>query len=206
MKSDTVFIFKDSVKGFSQSIFFEENKNSKYYDAITSFEFDLNDTESYKNSLEFLNDKKIKLKKQKTILPYTKWINLKQYKGEFYAYHPCDFYSFYKISISDTTYIDWTGEGPIANKIMFQKKVNDSTFEMKTYGVNALEKKITIRIIDKERGIAVFEEIENVEFKNTYFMIMADKIKMVPFIVNNCDIYKQRELNSIIRIKPKRNN
>jgi hypothetical protein len=194
LKSDTVFIFKDSVKGYSQSIFLEKNKNSKFYNAITSFEFDLQDKKSYALSINFLRERKLKLKKQKPILPSTKWIVLKQYKGKFYAYHPCDFYTFYKVSINDTTYIDWTGEGPIANKILSQKKINDSTFELKTYGVNALEKKIKIRLINKELGIAVFEEIENVVFSNTYLMIMADKIKMIPFIVNNCGSYKQKEL------------
>ena len=194
IKADTIFIQKDSIKGFSQSIFKELNKNSKFYENITSFKFGAFDKESYDNSLDYLKTNKLQLQKQKTILPSTKWITLKQYKGQFYAYYPCDFYSYYQVSVNDTTLIDWTGEGPIANKIVSQKKINNRTFELKLYGIFDKDRTITINIIDNAKGIAVFTEItENI--KTNYLMIMADKIRSVPFIVNNCETEKQLELN-----------
>ena len=185
-KSDTIYIQKDSLRGFSQSIFIETNKNSKFYDDITSFEFGEFETESYNNSLDYLKLHHIKLKKEKTILPSIKWIPLEQYKGQLYVYHPCDFNSYYKVSINDTTYIDWTGEGPIANKIVYQRKINDNIFEIKTTGIENKNRVITIRIIDKEKGIAIFG--------NRQVMIMSNKIKSVPFIVHNCEQQKEVEL------------
>ena len=193
-KSDTIFISKDRLKGVSQSIFFEANKNSKYYENITSFKFGLLDKESYDNSLDYLKKNKIKLKKQKTILPSNKWVTLKKYNGQFYAYRPCDFYSYFQVSINDTTYIDWTGEGPIANKIKNQRKLNDTTFEIKVSGIYEQDRTITINIIDKTKGIAVFTETTVQNGKNHFLMIMADKIKTVPLIVNNCETSKQSEL------------
>jgi hypothetical protein len=193
-KLDTIFIRKDSLKGVSQSIFFETNKNSKFYENITSFKFGMFDKESYDESLDYLKKNKIKLKKQKTISLSKKWITLKLYSGQFYAYYPCDFYSFYQVSVNDSTYIDWTGEGPIANKIISQKKLNDTTFEIKVTGILEQDRTITINIIDKTRGIAVFTEETVQNGKNQFLMIMADKIKTVPFIVNNCETSKQSEL------------
>ncbi len=193
-KLDTVFILKDSLKGVSQSIFFETNKNSKFYENITSFEFGMFDKESYGNSLDYLKKNKIKLKKQKAIIPSNKWVTLKRYNGQFCIYYPCDFYSYFQVSINDTTYIDWTGEGAVASKIKSQSKLNDTSFEIKVTGIYEQDRTITINIIDKTRGIAVFTETTVQNGKNHFLMIMADKIKAVPFIVNNCETSKQSEL------------
>jgi hypothetical protein len=195
LKPGTVFIRKDSLKGVSQSIFIETNKNSKYYENITSFKFGEFDKESFDNSLDYLKKNQIKLKKQKTILPSNKWVTLKQYNGQFYAYHPCDFFTYYKVSINDTTYIDWTGEGPVANKIESERKLSETTFEIKVTGIYEQDRTITINLIDKAKGIAVFTEKTAQNEKKHFLMIMADKIKSVPFIVNNCETSKQRELN-----------
>jgi hypothetical protein len=193
-KLDTIFIRKDSLKGVSQSIFIETNKNSKFYENITSFKFGMFDKESYDNSLDYLKKNKIKLKNQKTVISSKRWVTLKKYNGQFYAYYPCDFYSYFKVSINDTTYIDWTGEGPVANKIKSQRKINDTTFEIKVTGIYEQDRTITIHIIDKTKGIAVFTETTAQNGKNHFLMIMADKIKTVPFIVNNCETSKQSEL------------
>lgn len=192
--SDIVYIRKDSINGFSQSIFIETNKNSKYYNGITSFTFGALAKESYDNSLEYLKTNKIKLKKQKTVLPAINWITLKQYKGQFYAYYPCDFYTYYQASINDTTFIDWTGEGPVANQIVSQKKINKRVYELKLKGIYDKDRIITINIIDETKGIAVFTAT-TLNGKTNYLMIMANKIKTVPFIVNNCETQKQLELH-----------
>lgn len=64
-----------------------------YYKNLTSFEFDEFDKESYQCSIDYLKKNKINLTKQENILPANKWIIIQQYKNEFYAYYPCDFYT-----------------------------------------------------------------------------------------------------------------
>ncbi|MBS1760138.1 MAG: hypothetical protein JST23_08460 [Bacteroidetes bacterium] len=124
-QADTIFIQKDSLLGTAQSIFFDNNRNSKFYDNINDWNFLTFDNRSYQNSIDFLKENKLILTKKTPIIPQTKWVTLKQYKGIFFVYHPCDFFSQYKISINDTTFIDWTGEGPEANKIVAQKKIDN---------------------------------------------------------------------------------
>jgi hypothetical protein len=193
IQKDTTYIWKDNLQGFKQSIFYETNLNSEYYKGITDFSFGQFDKESYDNSLDYLRKENLFLKNSKPILTETRWITLKQYKGQFYAYYPCDFYTYFKVSISDTTYIDWTGEGPVANKIAKQKKFNDTTFIITTLGIYDINRQVTIHLIDKSKGIAIFEEQtkDGISFN---LMISADKIKSVPFIVNNCKTRKQLEL------------
>lgn len=195
INKDTVFIHKDSLLGIAQSIYFECNKNSNFYNNITNFSFSDFDNESYNNSIDYLKENKLPLTKRQPIISWTKWVTLKQYKGKLCVYKPCDFISHHRISFNDSTIIDWTGEGPIANKIIAQKKINNKTYEFKLTGIYNKERKLLIHIINKEKGIAIFEEITNGTHKNYYLMIVANKIKSVPLIVNNCATQKQFELN-----------
>jgi len=191
---DTLFIKKDNLLVSKQSIYFETNKDSKHYKNLTSFEFDEFDKESYEWSLDYLKDNNIHLTKQKNILPSNKWIAIRQYNNEFYAYYPCDFYTFFQVSITDSAYVEMTGEGPVANKILNQRKINNSTFEIKTTGIYEQNRTIKIYFINPEKGIAVFEENRNDGSLYRYLMIESDKIKTIPLIVNHCEIHKQPEL------------
>jgi len=192
--ADTLFIEKDNLLGSKQSIYFETNKNSKHYKNLISFEFDEFDKESYQWSLDYLKDNNIHLTTQKNILPSNKWIIIQQYNNEFYAYYPCDFYTFFQVSITESTYVEMTGEGPVANKILSQRKINNSTFEIKTTRMYEQNRTIKIYLINPEKGIAVFEENSNDGSQYRYLMIEADKIKTIPLIVNHCEIHKQQEL------------
>ncbi len=191
---DTVFIQRDSLLGTAQSIYFDSNINSKFYDRINDWEFGKYDTASYKYSIDYLKENNLILAKRKPIIPLTKWVILKQYKGKFYVYHPCDFLFHYKASFNDTTYMDWTGEGPVASKIVKQKKINGNTYKFVLTGINNKDRILKIHIIDSNKGIAVFETKNKGDVKRAYFMIAADKIKSVPIIVHNCEIQLELEL------------
>lgn len=121
-------------------------------------------------------------------------MTLKQHNDEFYVYHPCDFIFHFKQSVNDTTFIDWTGEGPVANKIIEQRKIDNKTYEFILTGIYDNERKVIVHIIDFKKGIAIFEQITNKSEKTFYLMIAAETIKSVPIIVNQCQKYKQKEL------------
>jgi hypothetical protein len=145
--------------------------------------------------MDFLKERKLTLTKKTPVIPQKKWVTLKQYKGTFYAFHPCDFLFHYRISVNDTTFIDWTGEGPEASKIVSQKKIDEKTYEFQITGIAKKDRKIIIHIIDSKNGIAVFEETNDEADKSYYYLMVAsDKIKNVPIIVNNCETEKQWEL------------
>ena len=190
---DTTFLFKKTVDGELQTIFIDNNKDSKAYNKICRFTFQHFDNESYKYSTDYLRENKLTLSKVKPVIPWSNWVTLKQYKNKFYAYHPCDFLFHFRQSVNDTTFIDWTGEGPEASKIIEQKKIDDKTYEFKLTGISAQDRKIAIHIIDTKKGIAVFEQTTNGTDKRYYLMIAADKIKSVPIIVNHCPTQKQTE-------------
>jgi hypothetical protein len=192
---DTLFIHKDSIYGTSQSIYIAKNKSSQLYNRLLDLNFGEFDSESYSMSLSYLKEKNLILHKSTPVISETQWIPLVQYNKKLFVYYPCDFYSFYKISINDSTFIDWTGEGPIANQIFFQKKLNKKTYEFELISICGPTRKLTIHMIDQKKGIAIFETIYSNNEHYFSLMIAASKINQVPLIVNQCDFQKQGELD-----------
>ncbi len=193
-EGDTIFLSKSTEKGTAQSVFIDTNRNSKFY-PTTSFQFDKRDSLSYFTSIENLKKNKIALAHQTPVIEWTKWLDLKIYKGNYYAYHPCDFNSFHALSINDSTLINWKGEGPEAVKIIAQKKIDSSTYYFNLTGQYHDHVELLIHIIDADRGIAIMEGRDEEGGSGYNLMIAADKIRSVPIIVNNCETEKQAEWN-----------
>jgi len=193
--ADTVFLLKESDDSNYHAIFIDTLKKSEYYTLISDFEFGQFDKDGYDYSLEYLRDKKIKLTKNKISDIAKKWIVLKYYKKQFYNYCPSDFYTHFKVSITDTTFIDYSGEGPSASKINTYKKLNEKTFLFSLTSIEKPKRNLIIHIIDKQNGIAIFEEHNMGKDKQYYLMIDASKFRQLPIIVNYCVTQKQMEFN-----------
>lgn len=166
------------------AVFFDSDSASPFYRNIASFDFHEFDGQSYENSLRFLLERKQGLLKGKPVIPIRNWVVLKKYKGIYCAYYPSDFYTHFRQSINDSTFIDWTGEGPVANKISAQRRIDSTTYEFKLTGVEIPERLLTIRIINPEKGIAIFETHRGNSDPEYRLMIDADKITRVPVLVN----------------------
>lgn len=185
---DTVFLLKENKGGVFHAIFIDSNKQSRYYSEISNFAFDDFDHDSYDNSLRYLKNNGIRLMRQPVKGISKQWVVIKQYKNNFYAYRPSDFMYHYKISITDTSFVDYTGEGPTASKIVSFSKVDDATYKFRLTGLNAKERDLTIYIIDKQKGIALF-----CEANYSYLMIPVQNVRDIPIIVNYCATQKQVE-------------
>jgi hypothetical protein len=184
---DTILFNDDTEYDTKQFIFIENNRNSEKYRAIGTFTFSRFDSIFYNMSIEYLHSNSFSLRQTKISdeLP-RKWIPLNLYKGGYYVYSPCNFLYHYKVIIADTAYVDWSGEGPEANKVREFQKIDDKTFAFKLAGIHRHNRELKIQIVDKSNGIAVFEEVLPDRENIYYLMISADKIRNVPLIVNTC--------------------
>jgi hypothetical protein len=189
--TDTTFLLKEP----NHSIFIDNSKTSKFYDNIADFKFYKYEKDTYARSLQYLKDRDLKLTKTDIKDIPRKWIILKYYKNQFFTYHPSDFYAHFKISISDTALIEHSGEGPIANKIVSFKKINDHTFSLKLSRDDIPKRELAIHIVDKKNGIAIFEMLTDRQKKQYFLMIDARKIRQLPIIVNYCKTQKQAEFD-----------
>lgn len=184
---DTTFILRETVNGAYHAIFIDSNKNSKYYNRIAAFGLNRSDSDLYSASVKYLNEKYPgKFKKVSFELP-RQWVPLHYYKGKYYLYSPNDYMSNYLAGISDTTYIDYTGEGPVANRINSVTQVDSNTYEFSVTAWTQPDRKITIHILDKETGLAVFDDANAVMDNTSHgysVMVPVENIRQFSIIVN----------------------
>lgn len=191
---DTVFIYKDSVFGTSQSIYYDIRTNNISDKDESYFLLYQSDEESYNYSLDYLKESKQNLIKRNPKIPWTSWLQLKQYNGKLYIYKPCDYINSYGITINDSTFIDWGGEGPTGSKILNETRIDFNTYKFKLTGISEENRQLTVHIVDSITGIAVFEEKAGRNKKKFYLMTPTIKRFNFPLIVNNCRYQKQTEL------------
>ena len=138
-------------------IFIDINKKSEFYTYVSDFKIANFDIDSYKRSLKYLYSKKLFPKKLSLKDLSREWVMLETYKGKIYVYSPADFYFHYKVKLTDTLFIDWSGEGPEATYIQNFTKLNSSTYKFILKSQSSSHKELTIKYIDKEKGIALFQ-------------------------------------------------
>lgn len=191
--NDTLFIKKDSI----YSIFIDTSKKSDYYERLADFSMEDYEKDSYEKSLKYLKAKNTGLTKQNLDKVPRKWRDLYQYNGEYYIYYPCDLCSNYRISITDTAFVEYMCDGAIANKIQEYKNLDDSTFHFRTTAYfGSDDRLLTIYLIDSVKGIAVFQTEYLISGYSRYdLMIDVEKIREFPVIVNKCDYTKVLEMN-----------
>jgi hypothetical protein len=187
--SDTTFLLQESKKGIYHAIYIDNNKTSKYYDRISAFDFTKSELDDYKSSLENLKKDNPKISANHTAIEFSKqWCSLHSFKDRFYVYAPSDYISNFKIAFSDTTYIEYFGDGPTGSFIHSFAKTDSNTFQFNLNSFGKSERIIKIHILDEMKGIAVFEENANYSL-----MVRSDRIRMFPVIVNYCKSQKQLE-------------
>lgn len=187
--SDTTFLLQESKKGIYHAIYIDNNKTSKYYDRISTFDFTESELNDYKSSLENLKKDNPKISANHTAIEFSKqWCSLHSFKDRFYVYAPSDYISNFKIAFSDTTYIEYFGDGPTGSFIHSFAKTDSNTFQFNLNSFGKSERIIKIHILDEMKGIAVFEENANYSL-----MVRSDRIRMFPVIVNYCKSQKQLE-------------
>ncbi len=157
-QNDTLFFVRDSSESYYHKVFIDTNKNSEFYSYVADFTFTQFDVDTYKSSLNYLYSKKLFPHKQTYNNFPLEWTMLETYKGETYVYSPADYYNHYKIRLTDSLFIDFSGEGPEATYIEKFKKIDSSTFQFILKSVSYPKRVLTIRYIDKGKGIAVFQD------------------------------------------------
>jgi hypothetical protein len=197
---DTLFIDRPrfNAPNISYHAFFiDTTGNPDLYMDIADFSFGSFDTAEFESSLNYLQRQKLNLSRKEINGLPRNWVKVQMYKGRIYAYVPSDFCSHYKFRITDTACIDFTVEGPCASSINQYRKQDNNTFRFDLSGQYRKKRELIIHIIDAEKGIAVFEDINHdPEWKRHDYFLMAnaDHLRKLPVIVNFMDSSRQEEL------------
>ena len=172
-------------EGKEQTIFIDNINNSEFKNKRADFSFNEFDKQAYQYSLESIKKNNIFLNKFEAKDLPKRWIELFQYKGKFYTYYYCDFCGDYRLEFRKNMLLETTCEGPNIISINLLKKENSKTFTFERITELNDKRKVIIHIIDKEKGIAVFESEINGEVSYK-LMLDVTKINQYPMIVNDC--------------------
>lgn len=199
-QNDTLFFVRELNDSLYHRVFIDTNKKSAFYTYVSDFNISGFDIDTYKRSLNYLYSKKLTPKKLALTNIPREWVRLETYKGQIYVYSPADYYSHYKVKITDSLWIDWTGEGPEATYIQKLTLLASSTYQFTLKSQMYPYREILIRYIDEQKGIALFQIKRynpDVKKQEVYYRLMADvrKMRNIPLLVNTCDTQKQDELD-----------
>lgn len=198
--NDTLFFLREKSPEYFHQIFVDTNPSSSYYNWVASFVFNEFDQDTYQRSLDYLTTKRLRLNKHVYADLPLAWTQLQTYKGKLYVNLPADFYFHYKVKITDSVLMDWGGEGPEAQYIHCFRKLDAFTYVLVLRSASYTKRELTIRIIDQEKGIAIFRDKRTAAWaknESTYYYPMVDirKMRQTPLLVNTCDYQKQPELD-----------
>jgi hypothetical protein len=199
--NDTLFFLREHRPEGVHQIFVDTNPSSRWYTHVADFSFKEFDQDPYKSSLDYLKAKRLRLSKHAYADLPLAWTQLKTYKGKLYVNTPDDFYSHYKMKLTDSVLMDWGGEGPEAQYIHSFRKLDASTYQFVLSSESCTKRELTIRIVDKAKGIAIFRDNRTFAWEKKarpteyYPMVDIRKMRLTPLLVNYCDYQKQGELD-----------
>lgn len=198
-QNDTLFFVRELNDSMYHRVFIDTNKKSAFYTYVSDFNITGFHIDTYKRSLDYLYSRKLHPKKLALPDIPREWVMLETYKGQIYVYSPADYYGHYKVKITDSLWIDWTGEGPEATYVQKITRLTPSIYQFTLRSEMFPRREILIRFIDKEKGIALFKIKQYnpaVKKYEVYYQLMADvqKMRNIPLLVNTCDTQKQNEL------------
>lgn len=122
-----------------------------------------------------------------------KWVPVYIHQKAYYVYVPCDLGYHQPIQITDKELILGGMETAIS-AIIKRQKTSENVFKVEYKSYDGIRKCLKYTVIDKQKGIAVFNY--NGDYR---LMVRAEKIKDYPIIVNKC---KQDKMAEFVFDKP----
>ena len=197
---DTIFLQKklvDTIHNIYSTIYIDSGLTN--FDKNLTFLLFQFDTLDYKE-----NYKEIKIKKhfkQQNIKIPKKWIALNEYKNEYFTYVPGEPGENYSVQLTDSCRILYGIENAIGSA--YTKIIKNTSKEFVFTCKDYLDGKdsIVIKIVDKEKGLAVFSDyypgVGGVLRVSRRLLIDADKASAFRSIVHNC-YEKENEFDGFV--------
>lgn len=188
-KNDTIFLLKKE----GQRVYITPSHNSEAYKRLADFKFENCDSLSFSQSLYELKQKGLKLTKNTINSLPKQWVAIYQYKSKYYAYQPSEPMYHYKLSYTDSCFID-VNDCSFAQKIVKYIHINKNTHSFEITQSQGGNKKVIFHIFNRKSNIAVVEQIFANGRRRHFLMIDATHIQDVPLIINET-VDKEDEFN-----------
>ena len=187
-KNDTDFISRKFYKHSYQKVFIEKNRNSKEYKSLLEIKMDDDDGSLYVNNLAGLTHIYHNFKSFINEDFPKNWLPLNNYKNRLYIYFPSERGESGRISLTDSTLIKWSIEGPSPQAILMVKQLNKVTWKITSkYFYNGWKaKRVIVHIIDEKSKMAVWEYLGEKGINQYNLCIPFEHAKEFDMVVTSC--------------------
>lgn len=184
-KADTNFILREFTQGSYHAVFIEKDTASPYYDRLTDFSWNEFDSASYESSLKWIfKDQSLKMTHHIVVAIKRNWCQLYEYNGLYYLYAPSDWGNVGRVSINDSTFIQYNMDGPFASLITTCWGRAPKSLDIDLAGATTTLDYVRVHNINLVAGIVLFEYHSKAAGSRFELMVSAEKAKYYPIIVN----------------------
>lgn len=165
-------------------VYIDTNRSSKYYNWLTSFEFDEYDIQTLQayglNHVSCADD----LKNNKMSGLPKNWLPVYSFNGEYYLYKPSDFGNAGKRIISEDYFIYWYMDGPMPNEIIAAKSKQNNRNVLILKDLEDYPLELYIHCVDEQKQLYVFEYPQGHDSSEFYLFTPAENAKSFDLVVN----------------------
>lgn len=184
-KPDTNFIVREFDRGSYHAVFIEKDTASAYYDHLRDFSWNKFDSASYENSLKWIfKDQLLKMTHHPHVIIRGNWSQLFEYHGSYYLYAPSDWGNLCRVSINDSTFIQYNMDGPYASLITGCWGRAPKSLDLDLAGATTVLDYVRVHNINHIAGTALFEYHSRNGTSRFEFMVSDDRANYFPVVVN----------------------
>lgn len=178
--NDTFFLLRTEFsKSNNYEHFYRTHQDELYKELVPKInykDFSLSNN-PFPNEMWEIENQKVDIKNMPTL-----WTELIYY-DEYYVNYPSDFCGLDQMIVTDSCLIVKTCEGPLPIKIREVKRPQNNQFRLEL-GFDGLgERSMLVTIIDSIRGIAIWEDSENMP----KLMVDVSKVRNLPIVKADCN-------------------
>lgn len=183
---DTIFLSRefasDGEKERYRVVFIDTSRRSANYRLLSGISLDKEQLAAFKQSISKLKRHGPLQRKRLTGLPL-RWVPLYMYKNKYYLYKPSDTRKYLRAWFTDSVFVENRGAAVLGSRIVSVAKEKPGSTRVLLRNENNEEGALVIHMIDRQRGIAVFENIGSREGSQYVLMVDVRRLQRFPVIV-----------------------
>lgn len=193
--NDTIFLHRKVTDYFYHAIYIEKDRTGRFYERLTSFEFNERNEQGYLEMLNMMADVPRVSTRPSTLGLPKNWLPLYKYKNGYYLYTPSDWGNAGRRILNDSVFVYWYMDGPDPRPLLDVKRLSDHRYSVRF--IDPYDRteptELTIHFVDPKTKMAVFEFSHESDQYRYQLFVPADSAHHFDMIVNYCEDQKQLE-------------
>jgi hypothetical protein len=175
---DTIFLRKPNAEG--HSVYVDKDRDSPYFEVLKNLDYTKADKDYVRSMKALQKYKKVAGRKVDLATLPRNWVQLHLYKGKYYVYSPSNRTQL-RVSLNDSTLITKGMERRV-DLLNDAQQTSKFVYEIAATDYKGQSDSFRIHLINKSRGIAVFEDL--FEKGSHILMVTIERADRFPLVTN----------------------